>query len=68
MSTLATNSDKPRPIGGRHGAWPGFEPTRRATHQRPSDAGVEGAEVPEGLAAVPVGGSRARAKHKSHVI
>ena len=25
------------------GAWPGFNPTRRATHQRPGTAGVEGA-------------------------
>ena len=24
-------------------AWPGFEPTRRATHQQPSPTGVEGA-------------------------
>ena len=30
------------PVGGG-GAWPGFEPTRRATHQRPGAAGVEGA-------------------------
>ena len=29
------------PVGGR--AWPGFETTRRATHQRPGPAGVEGA-------------------------
>ena len=35
-----------RPIGGRRvawGAWPGFEPTRPATRQRHSAAGVEGA-------------------------
>ena len=30
------------PVGGG-GAWPGFKPTRRATHQRPGAAGVEGA-------------------------
>ena len=30
------------PVGGG-GAWPGFEPTRRATHQRPGAAGVKGA-------------------------
>ena len=30
------------PVGGG-GAWPGFEPTRRATHQQPSATGVEGA-------------------------
>ena len=39
-------NDKPRPIRGRRGAcgaWPGFETTRRATHQRPGAAGVEGA-------------------------
>ena len=52
------------------GAWPGFEPTRRATHQRPGAAGVEGAGGSGGLgctggrrrgpAAVPVGGGRAR--------
>ena len=30
------------PAGGG-GAWPGFEPTRRATHQRPGTTGVEGA-------------------------
>ena len=29
-------------VGGG-GAWPGFETTRRATHQRPGAAGVEGA-------------------------
>ena len=29
------------PVGG--GAWPGFETTRRATHQRPGPTGVEGA-------------------------
>ena len=28
---------------GYGGAWPGFETTRRATHQRPGAAGVEGA-------------------------
>ena len=30
------------PVGGGR-AWPGFETTRRATHQRPSPTGVEGA-------------------------
>ena len=30
------------PVGGG-GAWPGFEPTRRAIHQQPSATGVEGA-------------------------
>ena len=30
------------PVGGGE-AWPGFKPTRRATHQQPSAAGVEGA-------------------------
>ena len=34
-------------VGGG-GAWPGFETTRRATHQRPSAAGVEGAGGPGG--------------------
>ena len=29
------------PVGGG-GAWPGFETTRRATHQRPGPTGVEG--------------------------
>ena len=28
---------------GGGGAWPGFETTRRATHQRPGPTGVEGA-------------------------
>jgi len=36
----------------------GFETTHLATRQRHSTAGVEG---PEGVAAVPVGGGRARA-------
>ena len=30
-------------LWGRGGAWPGFKTTRRATHQRPGAAGVEGA-------------------------
>ena len=30
------------PVGGG-GAWPGFETTHSATHQRPSPTGVEGA-------------------------
>ena len=34
-------------VGGG-GAWPGFETTSRATHQRPSAAGVEGAGGPGG--------------------
>ena len=56
------------PVGGG-GAWPGFEPTRRVTHQRPGAAGVEGAGGSgghrrtggrrQGLAAVPVVGGRA---------
>ena len=56
------------PVGGG-GAWPGFEPTRRVTHQRPGAAGVEGAGGSgghrrtggrrQGLAAVPVGGGGA---------
>ena len=33
------------PVGGG-GAWPGFKTTRRATHQRPGPAGVEGAGGP----------------------
>ena len=55
MSALATNSDKPHPIGGRRGAWPGFKtrawPQCRWAAARPgwaspsdtSAAGVEGA-------------------------
>ena len=31
-------------LWGRGGAWPDNEPTRRATDQRPSPTGVEGAE------------------------
>ena len=57
---------------GYGGAWPGFETTHRATHQRPRPTGVEGAGGSggpgcdtrgrwRGLAAVPVGGGRARA-------
>ena len=57
---------------GYGGAWPGFETTHRATHQRPRPTGVEGAGgsggpgcdtrgLWRGLAAVPVGGGRARA-------
>ena len=41
------------------GAWPGFEPTRRATHQRPGAAGVEGAGGSGGLGRTG-GGSGAR--------
>ena len=46
------------PVGGGE-AWPGFEATRRATHQQPGPTGAEGPEGPEGLAAVPVGGGGA---------
>ena len=46
------------PVGGGE-AWPGFEATRRATHQQPGPTGAEGPEGPEGLAAVPVGGGEA---------
>ena len=57
---------------GYGGAWPVFNPTRRAIYQRPGAAGVEGAGGTggpgcggrgrrRGLAAVPVGGGRARA-------
>ena len=60
MSALATNSDKPHPIGGRRGAWPGFKtrawPQCRWAAARPgwaspsdtSAAGLEGTGVPEG--------------------
>ena len=46
------------PVGGGE-AWPGFEATRRATHQQPGPTGAEGPEGPEGQTAVPMGGGGA---------
>ena len=46
---------------GYGGAWPGFETTRRATHSDQAPPVWRAPEGPEGLAAVPVGGGRARA-------
>ena len=46
---------------GFGGAWPGFETTRRATHSDQAPLVWRAPEGPEGLAAVPVGGGRARA-------
>ena len=37
--TVSRESSAAVPVGGV-GAWPGFEPTRRATHQQPSATGV----------------------------
>ena len=46
---------------GYGGAWPGFETTRSATHSNTAPPVWRAPEGPEGLAAVPVGGGRARA-------
>ena len=71
QSTPKSQHDKPDHIGGPEnpaaaaagggGARPGFNPTHRATHQRPGATVWRAPEGPEGLAAVPVGGGRARA-------
>ena len=44
---------------GYGGAWPGTEPTHRATHQRPGATVWRAPEGPEGLAAAAVGGGGA---------
>ena len=56
----------------RDGSWPDNEPTRRATHQRPGGAGVEGAggtgERKRAWLPRPRGRWRGHAPKKSHVI
>ena len=46
---------------GYGGAWPGFETTHPATHSNTAPPVWRAPEGPEGLAAVPEGGGRARA-------